>query len=189
MTRLVFDIRSWWLVGTGGGEMATFDDRPIRDDLGLPMIPGRQVRGLCRQALLEAEALFPDLAGVTELLCGTRAQPGAPLLDDPRPGCLRFDSARLPDDERAALAGRDGLIGQLYSTRRSTAMTAAGVARPRSLRFEEVVVPLTLTAGVTPLAGAPSDWKDRLRRALPLLTAVGSDRTRGLGRVIVTLED
>jgi hypothetical protein len=190
MTRLVFDILSYWLVGGGVGQMATFDERPVRDSLGLPCIPGRQVKGLCRQAMLEAEALFPaKMAGMTDALFGTRAEPGRPLQNDPAPAKLRFDDARLPESERESLAGHEDLIAQLYSTRRCTAMNDAGVARPRSLRFEEVVVPLKLVAGVQSLREAPEDWSEMLSTALPLLNAIGSDRTRGLGRVIVSLED
>lgn len=189
MTRLVFNILSFWLVGSGAGEMATFDARPIRDALGLPVIPGRQVKGLCRQAMRDAESLFPDtLSEMTVALFGDRADPGKPLRNNPNPSTLRFDDARLPENERAALVGHDDLIAQLYCTRRSTAMTEMGVARPHSLRLEEMVVPLRLEAGVSALSGAPIDWQNKLREALPLLNAVGSDRTRGLGRVIVTLE-
>lgn len=187
--KLIFRILSFWQVGTGAGEMGIFDERPIRDPLGLPFIPGRQVKGLCRQAVRDAETFCVAAAGTADALFGTRAGPGKPLLDDPKPGVLRFEDARLPVAERAALAGRHELICGLYRTRRSTAMTAAGVARPHSLRFEEVAIPLTLEAEVSRPDKADDDWMADLRTALPLIVALGSGRTRGMGRVIVTMED
>lgn len=193
--RLVFDILSFWQVGTGSGAMGTFDSRAARDPLHLPLIPGRQVKGLCREAMREAETFASVTnvkSGTTEALFGNRALPGQPLLDDPRPAALRFSDARMRPEERDALRGKDDLIACLYQTRRSTAMTETGTALPHSLRFDEVVIPLTLEAIVTVVPdAAPNDvidWDTHLRAALGLLNAVGSGRTRGMGRVIVTLE-
>lgn len=191
--RLVFNILSFWQVGTGEGDMGTFDSRAARDPLGLPLIPGRQVKGLCRQAMHDAEELgIPGIVkGTTRLLFGTRAAAGAPPLDDPTSGLLRFSDARLPEAIRTDLQGNEALIGGLYQTRRSTAMTDKGVARKHSLRFDEVVVPLTLEATVTrngtdaPADGSPADWEKLVEAILPLISAIGSGRTRGMGRVIV----
>jgi len=188
MPTLRFEILSYWQVGSGTTEMGTFDSRAARDALDLPMIPGKQVKGLCRQAVVDALSIkVPDLPEDSETtLFGTRALIGQPLLDNPSPANLRFDDARLPQADRDALAGKPERIAQLFRTRRSTAMTPEGVAKPHSLRFDEIVIPLTLEAEVTPLDGAPPDWEARLTKALPLLNAVGSGRTRGTGRVIVS---
>ncbi|WP_428697120.1 RAMP superfamily CRISPR-associated protein [Stappia sp.] len=187
--KLIFRILSFWQVGTGAGEMGIFDERPIRDHEGLPFIPGRQVKGLCRQAVRDAEVLGCVSAGTADVLFGARAEPGKPLLDDPDPGVLRFDDARLPVAERQALVGRHKLISGLYRTRRSTAMTEDGVARPHSLRFEEVAIPLTLEAEVSRPDEADDEWMKDLEKVLPLIIALGSGRTRGMGRVIVTTGD
>lgn len=182
MEILEFNILSYWQVRSGAGDMGTFDARPVRDAQGMPVIPGRQVKGLCRQAVYDAAKLFKaEYEGVLPILFGgTTSAKGEPIA-----GVLRFDDARLPEAHYQAIAGKPNLIAGLFVTRRNTAMTKDGVARPHSLRFEEMVVPLTLEANVEALAEAPSDWKEKLTKALPLLNAVGSDRTRGLGRVIV----
>lgn len=188
--RLIFDIRSFWHVGTGSGDFGSYDSRVARDSRGLPFIPGRQVKGLCRQAVLDAESIgVPNVSkGAATQLFGSRAAIDQPLLDDPNPGVLRFFDARLPDVDRNALMDQKTLIDQLFRTRRSTAMTVDGVAKKHSLRFDEIVIPLTLEAIVTPLCGAPKKWDVTLTQALPLLNAVGSWRTRGMGRVVVSLE-
>ncbi|MBD1206738.1 MAG: hypothetical protein H9533_21765 [Rhodobacteraceae bacterium] len=196
---LKFRILSFWQVGSGAGSMGTFDSRAARDPDGLPVIPGRQVKGLCRQAVHEAEAMqlpgVPD--GTANRLFGTRLPlqsrgrdrgRSSSADEDPLPGVLRFSDAQLPEVTRSALIGQPGRIAALYSSVRSTSMTEKGIARPHSLRFDEVVIPLDMMAEVAPLGPGAGDWQTAIRAALPMLNAIGSGRTRGLGRVIVTLE-
>ncbi len=73
-----------------------------------------------------------------------------------------------------------------------TAIEETGVAKEGSLRGIEVYVPMPLTA--------PIDWIGEddeaaanaafamLARSLPLVEGLGAHRTRGLGRVALTLE-
>jgi hypothetical protein len=67
----------------------------------------------------------------------------------------------------------------------STRIDNEGLAQNRTLRTIEVVVPLTLHATVQ---GPEGDWPDLLQAALPFVHGVGAHRTRGMGRVQVTLE-
>jgi hypothetical protein len=194
MTTLIatFDILSFWRIGTGHGEAGTLDSLCARDELGLPVIPGRSVRGLFREAVREATALGWLKAPETETrLFGTRLSgTNAAGSTEPAPGMLRFDDARLPDQDRAALAARRELIAELFAIKRSTAMIAAtGTARPHSLRFDEVALPVTLRAEIATLPGAPVDAARTLKDVSCLIRALGSQRTRGLGRVIVTVAE
>jgi len=55
------------------------------------------------------------------------------------------------------------------------------------------VVPLTLYATIETVAtathsGHGADWPELLEQALPLIRAVGAQRSRGLGRATLTLE-
>ena len=179
---LEFRLLSYWQVGSGSGTLGTYDSVAARDRQDLPIIPGKQVKGLCRHAVWQATKIphlgIPDT--MVNTLFGDRTEGGE---DEPSPGSLRFTSAKLPRDLRAALAGRKDLIAGLFQSRRSTAMTPDGVAKPHSLRFDEVVVPVTLHAEIT---GDSKGWEEVLKKALPLIEAVGSGRTRGMGRVIVT---
>lgn len=183
MAVIVFDILSFWQVGSGSGDMGTFDSRAARNDQGLPVIPGRQVKGLCRQAVRDAEKFGLVGAGTGRAMFGDQ-----PPVGDPTPGALRFASAELPEADRAALIGRHDLITALFVTRRSTALNNQGTALRHSLRMDELVIPLRLRAEVWPLPSVPADWQEMLARALTMLTAVGADRTRGLGRTLAWLE-
>lgn len=187
--KLVFEILSFWQVGTGEGLLGGADSRAARDCDGLPYIPGRQVKGLCRDAVLRTETFGKITAGMSDALFGSRAAAGGPLLSDPSAGCLRFGSARLPKSDRNALRGQSALIAELFQIRRSTAISDQGTALAGTLRSDEIVIPLTLEAPVSPLEGAPESWRDELETALPLLNGIGSGRSRGLGRVIVTLAE
>lgn len=182
-----FRILSYWRVGTGAGMAGSFDSRCARDHDGLPIIPGRQVKGLLREAVREAEGLRHVTAGMTEALFGSRALPDQPLLTDPTPGALRFDNAALPQNERQALLADPSLIGGLFQVKRATAIQD-GVAKSHSLRFDEVAIPLDLYAEVSGPADGSDGWDAALITAMRLIRAVGSGRTRGLGRVIVSAE-
>jgi len=64
----------------------------------------------------------------------------------------------------------------------------------QSLRGMEVTIPLRLTANLYTLQPKPlqpnqsmDDWQDTLAKCLPLIRAVGTSRSRGLGRVSVEL--
>lgn len=178
------DILSFWRVGTGRGLGGTFDAVCARDADGLPYIPGRQIRGLFREAVADSIEL-EWLSGPSEVgLFGSRSTAD---VDDPKPastkGTLRFENARLPRTDRDAICADQNLIDRLFDTKRSTSIDAKTMtAKARSLRFEEVAIPLKLYTIITPLTGVPVGWDDALIIASPLIRGVGGGRNRGLGR-------
>ncbi|WP_019627861.1 RAMP superfamily CRISPR-associated protein [Thioalkalivibrio sp. AKL10] len=191
--RLTIDIRSWWHPGSGRGGGAVVDATAHRDADGLPVLPGRHIKGLLRDALECAETWgWAGHEGLAQRLFGTRTEDagGQP----PQPGCLRVSDARLPQDIAAYLSGHEigrGLIPGLFHSRFATAIDHdTGTALDHSLRGIEVVVPLQLEAQVQPVPGrAPQEgWDARLAEVLPLIRAVGAGRHRGLGRAELALE-
>lgn len=197
--RLTIDIHGYWHPGTGRGRGAGTDALSHQDANGLPELPGRSVRGLLRQAVHDARLLGwygePENApGYDDILFGTNKME-AGIAN--QPGWLRVDTARLPTDVAAWLAqsGQHRQRAELYRTIYSTAIDPQGSAKDGSLRSQEVVVPLTLTAGIDIMPRAqeiheslPEDWANILQTALPLISAVGSKRNRGLGRATLSLE-
>lgn len=191
--RIHIDLRGYWHPGGGRGQGLVLDATCHRDADGLPVLPGRHLKGLLRDALERAEAWnWAGYQGLASALFGDR-----PKGDDartPRPGSLRVGDARLPNEIAAHLAGdegkelRSGLFRPLYAT---AVEHATGTAKEKSLRGIEVVVPLELDAALSAIPGRepPSDWPERLRAVLPLIDAVGAHRNRGLGRAVLTLED
>jgi CRISPR/Cas system CSM-associated protein Csm3 (group 7 of RAMP superfamily) len=188
---LIVDVHDWWQPGTGLGSGAHLDELAHVDADGLPELPGRTLKGLLRDAVTRAEELGWVEKGITERLFGRRDD-----TDDGRtsPGCLRVGSARLPEAERRwlALAEAEDARAQLFSEISATAIDRqSGSAVEHSLRGIQVVLPLTISApiGLVPGRDAPAGWQKALRLSLPLIRAVGSGRSRGLGRATLTLEN
>jgi len=189
---------SYWHPGTGGGLGAWVDARARSQD-GLPLVPGRTLKGVLRDAVDRAGSLgwqddtAPD-GRWADLLFGRPATASGPSV----PGCLRIGSAELDPATRAAIQAlqepdKGEVLGGMRAALQQTAIDATGVAKEGSLRGIEVYVPMPLTA--------PIDWigEDNehaaeaafatLARSLPLVEGLGAHRTRGLGRVALSLEN
>lgn len=207
---LMLDIQSYWHPGTGRGDGFGADAVVNRGADGLPILPGRTVKGLVRDAVRLGR--LAGVAGLTvnveEHLFGTALAPSAS--DDrvrrleearfaTRPGALRFNDARLggsPAEQevwrRFAATSEGERVARQLSTLVSSTALEEGVAKSGSLRTIEAWVPMTLHTWVSyePAAGEPApNWSwgalDECVRCF--LRAAGSHRTRGLGRCAATL--
>ena len=192
---LCFEIRSYWHAGTGRGGGALLDAKVHRDGQGLPCLPGRTVKGLVRDAMNRTESWGHVPGGITEALFGSVGAEAGQMRLETESGALGFSDARLPDKVASWLVGqqepayREALFRPLYAT---AIDPKTGTAEPKSLRGLEVTVPLTLESHVSVLKPDRLDlidWVAALDRSLPLVRAVGAQRSRGLGRAWVTLEN
>lgn len=198
--RLILCLEHYWHAGSGAGRGGHLDAVVRRDNLGLPLLPGRSLKGLLRDAVQRANDFgwFGDVGGdPATVLFGT--PPQTLSVDETQPGLLRFSDATLPDDFRAAMAHLrvtdearcTALANGLFREMFSTAMEEdSGVARKHSLRGIEVAVPCQLHATVEAL-GASSlamPWQQIIDVARPLMRAVGAQRHRGYGRVAMAWE-
>lgn len=202
--RVTVDIRSYWHAGTGRASGATLDAVVERDPDGLPVLPGRTLKGLLRHALRQAsllghvppervDALFG--LGAAEVNADGEEVPSdsakaAATRYETRPGKLRVGSARLPDEWRAFARTATGqeAIGALFQVSRSTRLEE-GVASDHTLRAVEVAVPMVLEAEVEIIDGEldAAELAD-LQIAAGLIRRIGKQRSRGLGRSRVTVE-
>lgn len=189
--RLTIDLRSYWHPGGGRGRGAVLDAVTHRDSAGLPVLPGRHLKGLLRDALERADEFGWDgFSGLANRLFGERSTPDSP----PDPGVIRVSDGELPAPMRAWLRQpeqRSRLVPHLYRALYATAVDPmSGTAKDKTLRGIEVVVPVQLYAVLEPIPGrqeAPAAWAEHLAKALPLIDAIGALRTRGLGRAVLTL--
>lgn len=170
---LQMDITTYWHAGTGRGVSLQVDSLVRRDRSGLPILPGRTVKGLLRDAVSLAGEFGWIAPSEAERLFGSSGTLGEILVSP----------ARLPRDAANLIVASDHLRAGLFETLFSTAIDfESGTASRKSLRSMEVVVPLCLHATLS-ADPALEGWLDSLRRSLPLLRAVGSHRNRGLGRI------
>lgn len=207
---LILDLHDYWHCATGRTERVGSGARVVRKH-GLPLVPGRTVRGLLREAVRQAETFGHVKPGVTEWLFGgmgaAQPQDEADLTMvrfRTTPGALVVDDATLPQAwriwARTRPAVADGVdpLDLMGETLHATRLDGEGQVEHGSLRSMEVMPPMTLTAPLAldpppgclePDWASPGDWRAVLATALPLLRGLGSHRNRGLGRVTATLSN
>jgi CRISPR/Cas system CSM-associated protein Csm3 (group 7 of RAMP superfamily) len=157
-----------WLVSTSreGGEA---DLRPLLDDDGLPMIPGRSLRGLLRQATVDAAAVVG--ANAAQVIFGSQADEGRVAIGD----------ARVPAGiARGVTAGRLDARDLMTIRRRTAIDPETGTALAGSLHaIETAISGLVLLA---PIECRDAEDLARLALAATLVRRLGMSRSRGLGR-------
>lgn len=209
---LRLEILEWWHCSAGRGVRSGANALAIRDD-ALPYVPGRTLKGLLRDAMMQVEqlaqyhvadgaiAIVPP--GATDTLMGrptgiaalNRAALAEQRFATER-GLLHVGSATLPEAWRRWAATPQGAdaLRDLAETLHRTEIDSEGQAVPHSLRSVEVMPPMTLDAVLSFHAvhdpwGPQDGWRGLLRAALPLLRGLGAGRTRGLGRVSAELRE
>jgi hypothetical protein len=197
-----------WLCGSGKGAGRLYDATAIRDDSGFPYVPGRHLKGLLRHAVvrlshaaLDGSPISGNLAA--EVLFGAPPE-GQPLLPQLRSGCLRVSNGQLPFSVRDALKNQfsNDLENTLFMSMSSTAIEReTGVALNKSLRVSQLAVPMELDATLTlmhwifednqdpQIEAVVKNWRSIIKRSLPLVRAIGSDRNRGLGRCLIKSQE
>lgn len=205
MAELVVEILDYWHVGSSRGSGVAADAVCLRDRHGLPYLPGRQLKGLLRDAVHHCPLVVehvPDRTRdqVVELLFGTEGfvtvgEAGErQAVETTVRGALGVSDARLPEAIRTYLA-RDTaghLRAHLFAAMTQTAVDHdRGAAFAGSLRRTEVAVPLELRAGLewldSPEVEEAVPWQALIADALPLVNAIGRHRSRGLGRCRLSL--
>lgn len=206
---LQISLHNYWHAG-GGRSSGHHLDALCERDGTLPILPGRQLKGLLRHAVRRAEAWgwlddIPLPAGPMadhqSLLFGSASQ--AESRDATQPGVLMVGSAVLPEAERHWLAtpANAELASLLFDELFNTAINDQGSAKAHSLRGIEVALPGELTAALELHSTAQDNTLQQQQRqylesdapwqaiqtALPLLDHVGAHRSRGLGECLAQL--
>ncbi len=190
---LKIDIQQYWRSGTGKGEGSRLDATTIKDELGLPMLPGRHIKGLFRHAMMAMVEWNQCPKEIVQKFFGY-----GPLDDqsmsrfESQMGQLSFSSAYLSDDwlkyfkslENQNIQQKQTLVSLFYQSIKQTAIEDE-LAKEQSLRTLEVAVPVELYAEISG-DFTEAEWKV-LQKACALIRSVGSQRTKGLGRAVLTI--
>ncbi|WP_422362528.1 RAMP superfamily CRISPR-associated protein [Pyruvatibacter mobilis] len=196
---VIIEFTGYWRCSTGRGTAAALDSVVARDAAGLPVVPGRTLKGILRDAVnrLHGTVLGDLLFGSS----GFDRSGNEPVpLSDTFAGRLQVSSAYVDEDVRAWMltqpagsAESAAMRETLFTSLAQTAINErTGTAEDYSLRVAEVALPLTLTADISLLTTAagdlPDDWVSKLDEACCLIEGIGGNRTRGLGRCSVTVK-
>ena len=151
---------TYWHCGSGLSAGSSADATIVRDDEGLPFVPGRTVKGHLREAaeLLGNEAFVLECFGT----------------EDDQPGVCHFSDAYLPFTVEKEW--KHHLVDRLSMT---AIDEESGTVRDDSLRTIEAAVPLELEGEITQI---PERYLSEMERAMRLVKRIGLRRHRGLGR-------
>ncbi len=175
---LHFEIQllSDWHCGSGLGAGAETDAEILKNEHGLPYIPGKTIKGLLKDALYEIQqfdaSVPPDLV---DIIFGSVASNS---MGSPK-GKTFFSNANLSAEEQQDLL-KNNLSTFLYRNIASTSIEKeTGVAKSKSLRTMEVCVPIKLQGFINDVEEAEAK---HLKKAALWVRSLGVNRNRGLGR-------
>lgn len=174
---------TYWHCGSGLAAGADVDALVVKNEKGLPYVPGKTLKGLIREAVEElvqykenenTENLKKKIDSVFGSFDGK---------DDCQRGSAFFKNAELSEIESKTIV-KDNLSKYLYNSIANTAIdTATGVARRHSLRRIEVVVPCVLESEII---GVDEDIREIIIESFGLIKRLGQCRNRGLGRCTIS---
>jgi len=157
----------FWHLGSGTSAGASLDSLVVKDSFGLPYVPGKTLKGLVRENMeLHAPEKVSKIFG----------EEGSCIAES------YFSNATLDEKTRAYLKTNISLQKHLFDKITSTKIEANGIAKDKSLREIEVVVPLTLTGEIH------CEDASSISDALMMIKQMGLNRNRGLGRCKVEVE-
>lgn len=177
----------------GEGTAGEVDVEIVHDELGLPAMPGRALRGLLRDAWLSMRDVFQDdddvarevlgIAGDVDPVGVGRLQLGDAVMPEPVRAWVRY-AVRRHDNPLSA----EAILRALTAVRAQTARDrTTGAPARNTLRARRVALRgLVLVAPVAAETFEPAHWRVLARAALGVRHA-GLTRNRGSGVVKVAI--
>jgi CRISPR/Cas system CMR subunit Cmr4 (Cas7 group RAMP superfamily) len=168
------ELLSDWHVGSGLDSGTDADAIVLKDECDLPYIPGKTIKGLLKDSLMEI-VNFQKVIELTDIV-----QIFGFSIENKHSdaGNAFFSNAELVQQEQKEIITNE-LSVQLYKNIASTRIRENGVAQQNSLRTMEVCIPITLFGTIeveNPNAKTIFDYAFKWTRHL------GVNRNRGLGR-------
>ncbi len=193
-------LQSPTLVGSGEGFGARIDTDVVLDDVGLPFIPAKRVKGCLKDAAQDVQEML-GVASIKKELAIERTF-GVPGKAQSTP--VYFSNLTLKDYEQNTawlryllqhkqygdILSRDNISEALSETRQQTAITDAGVARKNSLRRIRVLRQGLVFFGTIRIDDERQEpILNTLAFACANFRAFGTKRNRGFGDVRCALFD
>jgi len=172
-----------WHCGSGLSSGAEADAEVLKDENKLPYIPGKTIKGLLKDGLLE----MPEIsAGVDrkniEKIFGHEIVKDGKVIGTEN-GSAFFSNATLGIEEIKEITST--MADFMYRNIASTAIEKTGVAEKGSLRTTEVCMPVTLHGTID---GIEEQETKIIIKAAKWVRHIGVKRNRGLGRCRIIVQ-
>jgi CRISPR/Cas system CSM-associated protein Csm3 (group 7 of RAMP superfamily) len=154
---------------------ADADSIVLKDGDNLPYIPGKTLKGLFKDALMEIADVGRIDRSIIEQIFG-----GVNKDNSSFAGKAFFNNAVLPVQEQEEIKSNK-LSEYLYRNIASTAINDRGVAVKGSLRTIQVTIPVVMEGSVV-LKEQIDGAEQAFEQAFKWLRYIGVSRNRGLGR-------
>lgn len=175
-----------WHCGSGLAAGADVDALVVKDEKGMPFIPGKTIKGLVREAVEEIRGF----QGKLDAEAFVKAFGFFDDKEQKEKGCMFFTNATLEQkkEQDEELKEYDIIVSNnaarfMYRDIASTAIDDNGIAKGHSLRKMQVVVPCTLHGEIL---NVPDEMADEIIQSFGFIKRMGQNRNRGLGRCTIT---
>ena len=171
----------YWHCGSGLSSGSDLDLLVIKDEAGIPFVPGKTIKGLLREAVEELYTLTKEVEDVTIVKAfGDSPKRYSTINADgvDATGCCFFKNAELKQELKEKI--KEAQLNKFfYQSIASTKIDINGIAEENSLRRMEVTIPCVLHGEIL---NVPDDIKDLIIKGLKFIKRLGQSRNRGLGR-------
>lgn len=187
-----------WHCGSGLSSGADLDELVIKDQNGLPFIPGKTMKGLIREALEDIK-YFSDSDLDLALVLGEEAN--NKIIPDQekqtekeinkeqicydKQGICFFKNAELEKKLQDAII-KNKLQEYLYHSIASTAIDNYGVSKNHSLRKIQTTIPCKLEGEILDIPD-DDEYYFMFKDAFQYIKRIGQNRNRGLGRCSISI--
>jgi len=180
--------------GRGDGVTGLVDTEVMYDELGLPYLGGRAIKGILVNECADILAAIPNDERKAKWVQAAARLFGCPGSTSNEQSILSISNATLPEDlQQAVFQGQmtpAEILDTLTAIRQQTALEDSGVYKEHSLRNQRVVLRKTPFMARLIFNEPPTDNDLALLHACnKAFMRAGTSRTRGRGAVIVTFCD
>ncbi len=186
-------LKSPCLIGSGEGFGAVIDTDIVFDELGVPYIPSKRIKGCLRDSALEVCEIFKT-SGIDLLKSDDIVSELFGRVGDERPGPAYFSNLTIENyadthkwltylgDKYTDILNRQSVINHFTEIRQQTAIDEDnGVAKEHSLRTLRVAKKGLVFEGTIDIEGQKEEWLMLLFFACKNLRHMGTKRNRGFG--------
>ncbi len=173
---------SLWHSGSGESRGADLDSTVLRDNGGFPFIPGKTIKGIIKDAMLDSKGIDQPDEDIIQLFGKEAGR------DNENPhgftGKCHFTDAHMSVGLKSKI-GENELMENLFEKVASISINNDGTARDHSLRTMEVAVPMTLYGEILDV---PDNAGMLFNDAVKMVKRLGVGRNRGYGCCTLKIE-